>query len=147
MSWCASAAPSSVSSGVEFQSKKDKRVASSLSLNETRAGLVYADVQRVNDDGVNPRRIRSRSPWNLWTELNLGCGIFSPSVFFTRAAYEAAGEIDETLDLTMDYDLWLRIGQRFEVRHITQVPDVWRPPGVPSGRLWAWLLPGRRPPC
>src|SRR3954447_4277483 len=36
---------------------------------------------------------------------------------------------------------------RFEVRHITQVPGVWRPPGVPSGRLWAWLLPGRRPPC
>jgi glycosyltransferase involved in cell wall biosynthesis len=91
-------------------------------LEQTGAALVYADVTRVNDDGVNPRRIRSRSEWHLWTELNLGCGIFSPAVFFTRAALDAVGELDESLSLTMDYDLWLRIGMRFEMRH---VDDVW----------------------
>jgi len=85
-------------------------------------GLVYADVTRVNDDGVNPRRIRSRPRWDLWTELNDGNGIFSPAVFFTRAAYEAVGGLDEALHLTMDYDLWLRIGRRFGARH---VDDVW----------------------
>lgn len=47
-------------------------------LHATGAGLVYADVTRVNDDGVNPRRIRSRPEFDLWTELNLGCGISSP---------------------------------------------------------------------
>ncbi len=61
-------------------------------LEETGAGLVYADVTRVDDDGVNPRRIRSRPTWDLWTELNAGCGIYSPSVFFTREALDAAGE-------------------------------------------------------
>jgi hypothetical protein len=76
----------------------------------------------VNDDGVNPRRIRSRPEFELWTELNLGCGIYSPAVFFTREAYEAVGGLDETLHMTMDYDLWLRIGKRFPVRH---VDDVW----------------------
>ena len=91
-------------------------------LGEGSPGLVYADVMRVNDDGVNPRRIRSRSQWHLWTELNLGCGIYSPSVFFTRAAYESVGGVDEQLELTMDYDLWLRIGRRFGARH---VDDVW----------------------
>jgi glycosyltransferase involved in cell wall biosynthesis len=90
------------------------------------AGLVYADVTRVNDDGVNPRRIRSRSQWDLWTELNLGCGIYSPSVFFTRAAYEAVGGVDEGLELTMDYDLWLRIGRRFGARHVDEVWGVQR---------------------
>ena len=34
--------------------------------------LVYADVTRVNDDGANPRRIRSRPEFDLWTELNAG---------------------------------------------------------------------------
>jgi hypothetical protein len=81
-------------------------------LDETGAGLVYADVTRVDDDHVNPRRIRSRPAFDLWTELNLGCGIYSPAVFFTREAFEAVGGVDESLHLTMDYDLWLRIGKR-----------------------------------
>jgi len=91
-------------------------------LQESGAALVYADVTRVDDDGVNPRRIRSRPEFDLWTELNLGCGIYSPSVFFTRAAYEEVGGLDETLHMTMDYDLWLRIGKRYPARH---VDDVW----------------------
>jgi glycosyltransferase involved in cell wall biosynthesis len=93
---------------------------------ETGAGLVYADVERVNDDRVDPRRIRSRPNWNLWTELNDGNGIFSPSVFFTRAAFEAVGGLDESLHLTMDYDLWLRIGKRFGARHVDAVWGVQR---------------------
>jgi glycosyltransferase involved in cell wall biosynthesis len=88
--------------------------------------LVYADVRRVNDDGVNPRWIRSRGEWDLWTEVNDGNGIFSPSVFFTRAAFEAAGGLDESLHLTMDYDLWLRIGKRFGARHVDAVWSVQR---------------------
>jgi len=88
--------------------------------------LVYADVTRLNDDGVNPRRIPSRPSWDLWTEANLGCGIFSPAVFFTRAAFEAVGGIDEALELTMDYDLWLKIGARFGARHHDAVWGVQR---------------------
>lgn len=90
-------------------------------MHDTGAALVYADVTRVNDDGVNPRRIRSRPEFDLWTELNLGCGIYSPAVFFTRAAFDAAGPLDESLHLTMDYDLWLRIGKRYPVWHADAV--------------------------
>jgi glycosyltransferase involved in cell wall biosynthesis len=89
-------------------------------------GLVYADVTRINDDGVNPRRIRSRPTWDLWTELNEGNGVYSPSVFFTRQAFEAVGGLDESLHMTMDYDLWLRIGQRFGARHVDGVWAVQR---------------------
>jgi glycosyltransferase involved in cell wall biosynthesis len=93
---------------------------------ETGAALVYADVTRVNDDGVNPRRIRSRPQFDLWTELNLGCGIYSPSVFFTRAAFDEVGGLDESLHLTMDYDFWLRIGKRLPARHVDAVWAVQR---------------------
>lgn len=95
-------------------------------LHASGAALVYADVERVNDDHVNPRRIRSRPTWDLWTELNDGNGIFSPSVFFTRDAYEAVGGVDESLHLTMDYDLWLRIGKRLSVCHVDAVWAVQR---------------------
>ena len=84
-------------------------------------GLAYGDVTRVNDDGVNPRRIRSRPTWDLWTELNEGNGVYSPAVFFTRKSFEAVGGLDESLDLAMDYDLWLRIGRRFGARHVDAV--------------------------
>jgi hypothetical protein len=88
--------------------------------------LAYADVTRVDDDRENPRRIRSRPEWDLWTELNLGCGIYSPSVFFTRTAFEAVGGIDEDLHLTMDYDLWLKIGKRYDVRHVDTIWSIQR---------------------
>jgi glycosyltransferase involved in cell wall biosynthesis len=88
--------------------------------------FVYADVTRVDDDGVNPRRIRSRPTWDLWTELNDGNGIYSPSVFFTRAAYEEAGGLDRALHFTMDYDLWLKIGKRFGGQHVDAVWGVQR---------------------
>jgi glycosyltransferase involved in cell wall biosynthesis len=95
-------------------------------LGASGAGLVYADVTRVNDDRVNPRRIRSRPTWDVWNEVNDGCGVYSPSVFFSREAFEAVGGLDESLHLTMDYDLWLRIGKRFGARHIDAVWSVQR---------------------
>ena len=69
---------------------------------------------------------RSRPRWDLWTEVNEGCGIYSPSVFFTREAFEAVGAVDETLHLTMDYDLWLRIGRRLGASHVDAVWSVQR---------------------
>jgi glycosyltransferase involved in cell wall biosynthesis len=95
-------------------------------LEREQAGLVYADVTRVNDDGVNPRRIRSRPAFDLFTEVNLGCGIYSPAVFFTRAALDAAGPLDEELHYVMDYDLWLRMGRLVPVRHVDNVWGVQR---------------------
>lgn len=35
--------------------------------------------------------------------------ISQPSAFFTRDAFYSAGELDESLSYTMDYDLWIRI--------------------------------------
>lgn len=95
-------------------------------IEEADAAFVYADVTRVNDHGSNPRRIRSRPLFDLWTELNLGCGIYSPAVFFTREALDAVGPLDESLHLTMDYDLWLRIGSTFRVHHVDAVWAVQR---------------------
>jgi glycosyltransferase involved in cell wall biosynthesis len=106
--------------------ERDAVAAGVKALQASGAALVYADVMRVDDDGINPRRIRSRPEFDLWTELNLGCGIYSPAVFFTRDAFDAAGALDETLHLTMDYDLWLRIGKRFPIKHVDAVWAVQR---------------------
>jgi glycosyltransferase involved in cell wall biosynthesis len=113
-------------------------------LSEASVGLAYGDITRMNDDGVNPRRIGTRREWDLWTEVNLGCGIFSPAVFFTRTAYETVGGVDESLHLTMDYDLWLKIGSRFSVVHIDSVWGVQRiHDDAKTIRLWNEFWPER----
>jgi glycosyltransferase involved in cell wall biosynthesis len=80
-------------------------------------GLVYGDVIRVNDDNVNPRRIRAR-PFDLWWEVNVHNSIYQPAAFFTREAYECVGGVAADLHYAMDYDLWLRMGERFDVLYI-----------------------------
>jgi glycosyltransferase involved in cell wall biosynthesis len=110
-------------------------------LRSSGAGLVYADVLRVDEDGSNRRRVPSQ-PWDLWHHVNDRNRIWQPATFFTREALEAVGGLDERYHLAMDYDLWLRIGERFPVR---RVDAVWaterRHPGSKTSRhetgFWA----------
>lgn len=89
-------------------------------ITETGAGLVYADVLRVDEQGDRRRRIPSQ-PWDLWHHVNDRNRIWQPAAFFTREALEAVGGLDERYHLAMDYDLWLRIGERFPVRRVDAV--------------------------
>lgn len=41
------------------------------------------------------------------------CTIGQPSCFFRKQVYEEAGPFDETLQLGMDYEYWLRLSQRY----------------------------------
>lgn len=48
--------------------------------------------------------------------------IAQQSTFISRSAIEKVGSLDETLEMSMDWDLWLRIAAQFEV---VFVPAVW----------------------
>jgi len=56
------------------------------------------------------------------TSFDWVCPIAQQGTFFTKHAWEAVGGIDESYDLSMDYDLWLRFVEA-GVR-TTSVPDV-----------------------
>ena len=43
---------------------------------------------------------------------------FQPATFFSRAAWEAVGGIDESLTYCMDVDLWARMAERFAFRRL-----------------------------
>jgi glycosyltransferase involved in cell wall biosynthesis len=43
-----------------------------------------------------------------------GNNFMQPSCFFTRAAWEAAGLLDEDIHIALDVDLWLRMIKQFE---------------------------------
>lgn len=46
------------------------------------------------------------------------CFVSQPAAFFSRAAYEAAGEVSRELTYSMDYDYWLRLGRRSPPRYV-----------------------------
>jgi len=52
--------------------------------------------------------------------------ICQPSTFFRRDVFEAVGRLDESLHFAMDYDLWIRIGQRFPCRYLPRFLSTYR---------------------
>jgi len=52
--------------------------------------------------------------------------ICQPAAFFRRTAFDAVGGLNETLAFAMDYDLWIRIGRRFQCSHIPEVIATYR---------------------
>ncbi len=47
--------------------------------------------------------------------------ILQPTAFIRREAWRTVGSLDERLRYCMDYDLWLRLSERFEVGTIPHV--------------------------
>ena len=44
--------------------------------------------------------------------------ISQPAVFFAKSAWEQSGDLALDLVFSMDYDYWLRLGRKYEPRHI-----------------------------
>lgn len=85
------------------------------------AGMVYGDMNVVDHEDRILMRRRSR-PFNLRRLILTGASyIFQPTVFIRREALEAVGQLDISLRHAMDYDLWIRIGQKFPAVYVPEV--------------------------
>lgn len=51
---------------------------------------------------------------------------FVPFVLVRRAAYEEVGGLDSRLELTQDWDLWIRLCRRYDVLYVPHVVGAWR---------------------
>jgi glycosyltransferase involved in cell wall biosynthesis len=69
--------------------------------------LLYGDCEMVDGSGSVYDRFNVR-PGDVFQLLGENF-IAQPSAFWTRAAWEKAGGLDERLHYVMDYDLWLRM--------------------------------------
>jgi glycosyltransferase involved in cell wall biosynthesis len=75
---------------------------------EPDAGLVYGDIDVV--EAGRTRRLDA-SPTFGMDALWRGTTIWQPGTFWTRWAQEAVGEIDESFNLAMDFEYWLRFAE------------------------------------
>ena len=94
-------------------------------LRESGCALVHGGWRRVGENGELLGDV-SAVPFDLRRQLEVANAVAQPGSFFTRAAFEAVGCIDEGLHYAMDYELWLRLGERFDVRHVDRVLAAYR---------------------
>lgn len=78
------------------------------------AGFVYGNADFIDQDG-RPAGHQMRRSWDFDHLLNYRNFISQPATFFRRQAYEAVGGLSLDLHYVMDYDLWIKLGRRFEV--------------------------------
>lgn len=80
-------------------------------------GMVYGDYYVLREpDGQ--RELKKKISFEYRRALYAYMPIPQPSCFMSRAAYEAVGGVDPSYSYAMDFDLFLRIGERFPVRHV-----------------------------
>lgn len=87
-------------------------------------GLLYGDAYYCNPTGTIIGRYRTEEfDLDTLASFNFIC---QPSAFFRRDVFETVGGLDESLHFAMDYDLWIRIGQRFSCRFIPRFLSMYR---------------------
>jgi glycosyltransferase involved in cell wall biosynthesis len=82
--------------------------------------LVYGQAQDIDIHGHVIGLSRQIEPWNMRRLLEFGDFIVQPAAFFLRSAYDAVGGLDQSLHYCMDYDLWIKLGQRYSVQYLAQ---------------------------
>jgi len=84
-------------------------------------GWVYGEPDVLDANG-NPMPYRAPAfAWEYRLLLEYGCFITQPTVFIRRIVYETCGPLDEDLHYGMDYEYWLRIGQRYPPQFVPEV--------------------------
>ena len=94
-------------------------------LRESGCGLVHGGWRQIEEDGSIIMDVPVR-PFDYQHLLEVANGIAQPGAFFTREAFEAVGGLDVRYRYAMDYELWLKLGKSFEVRHVDRILAAYR---------------------
>jgi glycosyltransferase involved in cell wall biosynthesis len=96
-------------------------------LKEPDVAVVYGDAWYTDEEN----RIIRAYPVDPYDYERLGtlCHICQPAAFLRADVFGEVGMLDTSLHLTLDYDLWLRISEKYRMRKID------RP--LANSRMWA----------
>lgn len=83
------------------------------------AAAVYGEGQWIDSAGQVLGRYPTASPYSA-AAFRRECSICQPACFLRREAVEAVGGLDASLHWAFDYDLWIRLSQRYSFRAIPQ---------------------------
>jgi glycosyltransferase involved in cell wall biosynthesis len=94
-------------------------------IRESECGFVHGGWRQIREDGT-PIRDVAPLPFDYRRQLEHVNVVCQPGSFFSRDAYWAVGGVDESYEYAMDYELWLKLGARFPVRHVDRIQAAYR---------------------
>lgn len=87
-------------------------------------GMVYGDYYLLRESG--DLVFKPKVSFDYRSALYAYMPIAQPSSFMAREAYFGVGGVDPSFRLAMDFDLFLRIGRNYAMRHVRQPLAVFR---------------------
>ncbi len=98
------------------------QIAAEFLASHPNVAMVYGECNFVNEKGEKIGKFPDSIDFDyrLLTQEALNF-IPQPAVFFRRDLLRTVGLLDVNLHMAMDYDLWLRIGKRYQVRRIPRI--------------------------
>ena len=85
------------------------------------AAFVYGEGELIDEHGAVLGRFPATQPFDLWTLTHLSDFIMQPTVFLRAARVREVGGLDENLGYGLDWDLWIRLAQRWPVAFVPRV--------------------------
>jgi hypothetical protein len=89
---------------------------------ESDAGImaVYGEGYLIDATGKVTRRFPATEPFNLWKLVYVLDYILQQTVYFRKSVFGEVGYLDENLHWGLDWDILIRIGQRYPLRYIPE---------------------------
>jgi GT2 family glycosyltransferase len=88
---------------------------------DSSLAMVYADYVEIDERGERLRELHCVE-FDLDVQLNVRNLVSQPTVFMRTEALRALGGLDTSYRHAQDYELWIRMGERYRIRH---VPEYW----------------------
>jgi len=86
-----------------------------------QAALVYGQAEFIDRNGALLGPCAQVEPFSLDRLINDLDFIVQPATFFRRDAFLAVGGLDAQLRYCLDYDLWIKLAVRYQVRYLPEL--------------------------
>jgi glycosyltransferase involved in cell wall biosynthesis len=92
-----------------------------------RVGLVYTDGLLIDANGCElPGQGAAGFSGHVYERLLISNFINNPTVMVLKSCFEQVGFFDESLFFAADWDMWLRLAEKYEVAYVAQALSKYR---------------------
>lgn len=84
------------------------------------AGAIYGEGYLIDEAGEITSRFPATVPFDLWKLMYLSDYILQQTSYFRKPVIEEVGYLDEDLHWGLDWDLFIRIGKKYQLQYIPE---------------------------
>ena len=110
----------------DFYFKNALRKVAEFFRSNSKTDMIFGDCHAINEKSEVVKLHETPKRFDLRRLIARDCYINQPSTFFTKKVICKVGGLCESLEYSMDYDLWIKIGQQGNVKRINEVLSFFR---------------------